>query len=73
MACKSILLKNQYQLTLCNTSKLNVSIYQSRQVVTKILVDGPNIITADISKGYRQILVDQIHSAKADAYDTLLT
>ena len=34
------------------------------QVVMKILVDGPNIITADISKGYKQILVDQMHSAE---------
>ena len=29
----------------------------------KILVNGLNIITADISKGYKQLLVDQMRSA----------
>ena len=29
----------------------------------KILVNGLNIITADISKGYKQLLIDHMRSA----------
>ena len=63
MACRSILTTIQKPIDITKHQQNALQFTDIDRELRKILVNGLNIITADISKGYKQLLVDQMRSA----------